>query len=180
MPDQPLVSNPAKKRYPQPKDMKVETVPDGVKIYRRWSFKPDDIFIGGIGLLLLILELSNRLYVSSGGLNGLEIILIIIGPILVYFSLAHRINSTRFTVGMGKIALRRGPLPWFGNRVLPSAGVVKLSLREERHRSFRSTWSLYKVVASLRNGKETVLDTCEMEEQAGFLHQELERRLSIS
>jgi len=148
---------------------------------RRWSFKSDDVFIGGMGLFLLIFELGSLVYGSLGSLGVFELIPIIFGPIMVYYSLAHRINSTRFSVVVGReITVRRGPLPWSGSHVLSSSEVVKVSWRGEARRSRSSTWYTYRVVASLRNGKETVLDTCDKEEQAAFLRQELERCLNIS
>ena len=167
------------KPYLQPTDMKVEKTPEGVVISRRWTFKPDDLFIGGIGLVLLIFELGNLIYGTTGSLGILEYVFIFFGPMMFYFSLAHRFNSTRFTVGMGKITVRKGPLPWFGSQVLPTAEVEKVILKGEKHQARRNTWTLFRVVASLRNGKEAVLETCEKEEQAGFLHQELVRSLGL-
>jgi hypothetical protein len=180
MPDQPSGLTLENKLYPQPGDIKLKDIPGGVELTRRWSFKPDDIFIGGIGLFLLVFELGSILLGLVETWGFFEVFLPIIGLIMVYFSLAHRFNSTRVTAGMGKITVRRGPLPWLGNRAWPSAEIVKLSFRGEKHRTRKSTWQAYPLVATFRNGKEIVLDACEKEEQAGFLSQELKRRLSIS
>jgi hypothetical protein len=167
-----------KKSYTQPNGIKLKNIPGGVEMTRRWSFKFEDFFIGVIGLVSLMIDLGSIRYGSLGSLGVFGYSLIILSPIMVYYSLAHRINSTRVSVVMGEITVRKGPLPWFGNRVLHSAEVVKLSFRGEGRRSRNRTWYIYTVVASLRSGKETVLDTCDKEEQAGFLRQELERCLT--
>jgi hypothetical protein len=178
MPDQGSDPISEKKSYPQPKEIKLKNIPGGVEMTRRWSFKFEDFFIGVIGLVSLMIDLGSLLYGSLDSLGVWGFVLIIFGPIMVYYSLAHRINSTRVSVVMGEITVRKGPLPWFGNRVLTSAEVVRLFFRVEEHHSRTRTWYIYTVVASLRSGKETVLDTCDKEEQADFLRQELERGLT--
>ena len=150
-----------------------------MEITRRWSLKLDDYFIGGAGLLLLIFELGIHLFTSSGTIAVLELVPIILGPIMVYYSLGHLFNSTQFSVTMSTLTVRKGPIPWHGNRVVSSADVVKLGVRGEERRSRRRTWNSFPVIAILKDGKQVVLDTFEKEDQAGFLHQELERRLRI-
>jgi hypothetical protein len=179
MPDPRINPISANQTYVQPKEIKLESIPGGVKLSRCWTFKTEDIFIGVIGFLLLVFELGNLFFDSVNSVNFVEIILIIVGPLMFYFALAHRFNTTRFSASREKISVGRGPLPWFGRRTLPSADVVKLTFRADRHRTRSATWFTYPLVATLRNGKDAILDVCDKEDQAGFLSQELSRNLGL-
>jgi len=178
MPDQPSGSISEKKLHPQPLDVKRVAIPGGVEIHRRWTFKFDDLFIGIIGVILLVFELGNLVYVTTGGLTILDSIPIVFGPIMLYYALAHRFNSTRVSVVVGEIIVRKGPLPWTGNQVVPRSEVTKLILKGEGRRSKRKGWYTYSVAAILNNGKQTILDTSEKEDQTAFMRQELERILN--
>lgn len=110
-----------KKPYPQPKEIKLQNIPGGVELTRRWSFKWEDGFIGGMGLFLLIIEIASILSVSSGSPGVVELLILIVGFIMIYYALAHRINSTRFSMVMRSITVRKGPLPGSAAGIIPPA-----------------------------------------------------------
>ena len=151
------------------KTMKLEPIPGGLAITRRWQFKFTHGVLGGAGLLLLIAFLVSLLTVPN---NGFFVVWLIAGLALLYISLTGYFNSTRVTVTKNEIVVRNGPLPWPGKQIQASE-VVRLFFRKEKQKSQVNSWFTYAVVAVLKNGKELVLENCDDDSQALFLDFEL-------
>jgi hypothetical protein len=158
------------------KTMKLEPIPGGIAITRRWQFKFAHGVLGGAGLLLLIAFFISAFTVAS---NWFFLIWLIVGLCLVYISLTGFFNSTRAAVTKNEIVIEHGPLPWPGKRVLANE-VVRLYFRKEKQKSQVNSWFTYAVVAVLQNGKELVLENCDDDSQALFLDFELTHYLSAT
>lgn len=63
------------------------------------------------------------LYLGNGSYLGNEPLLFVLSIVcfvlVTYAALAHVLNKTEFSVSQREITIRHGPLPWFGNRVIP-------------------------------------------------------------
>jgi len=102
---------------------------------------------------------------------------VVVGVGLVYFLVVALVNRTTVRVGQGEITVRRGPLPWPGNRTLQAADLAQLFCVE---RSGSKGGSTYAVMARLRSGREvTLVSGLREDRQARFLEQELEKHLRI-
>jgi hypothetical protein len=103
-----------------------------------------------------------------------------VGLALIYLTLAAVLNRTVITVTSESITVRTGPLPWSGNRSLPSDELEhlycdKVSDEEEGARS-----SSYSVKGLTKGGSEVELVTdLDTRSEALFIIQELERWLKI-
>lgn len=128
---------------------------------------------------------------SGGSLNladmmYLPILFPVIGLALIYFSLAKMLNKTVLTAGPAGVSVRQGPIPWFGNREVPSADIDKIYCEsyERKSRSGEGPVSvsmafiLYRLCAKLTSGRKVVLladlDQCY---EAFFVNRQLSRQL---
>jgi hypothetical protein len=80
---------------PLPNRMKVEQLPDGVLITRRWHFNAGYYVALPIGVLLILFGLFLLFGASLNEVLGGSIFVMALGLLLLYPSLAHLFNSTR-------------------------------------------------------------------------------------
>src|SRR5690349_4002321 len=71
---------------------------------------------------------------------------------ITYSALAGWFNTTRISVDQGKVTVRHGPLPWFGNKDLEGANLKQLYSKEKVSRGRNSTSVTYEVHAITATG----------------------------
>ena len=104
-----------------------------------------------------------------------------VGIALAYYALSGFVNRTRIVVTRSEITVRNGPLPWLGNRTLPSGEVDQLYIRERTGRGADGgSRTTYRVHVRTKSGYEKPLVTgLSTREQARYIEQEIERYLEI-
>lgn len=105
----------------------------------------------------------------------------LIGLFLSYYTVAGFLNRTRIGVSHAQIAVRHGPLPWWGNKRLETSDVAQLYCKETITRSRGTTNASFSLHAMLRSGGEQkLLADLDNSEQALYFEQEIERYLGIT
>ena len=103
-----------------------------------------------------------------------------VGVGLTYFTLAGFLNRTAVKVSRDALGISHSPLPWPGNRVLPSTEIEQLYCGERMHRHRHSCSYSYQLNAVGRDGsKIKLISGLEEPEAALFLEQAIEARLGI-
>jgi hypothetical protein len=156
--------------------MKLESIPGGLAITRRWHFDFAHGVMGASGILLLI---AYFITLAAGSTNLLFGLWLIASLVLIYICLTGIFNSTQVTVKQNEIVIRHGPLPWPGKRVV-SSEVARIYHRKEKQKNQVNSWFIYAVVVALKNGKELVLDTCDDESGVLFIDFQIEHYLGLS
>ncbi len=103
-----------------------------------------------------------------------------VGVGLTYFVIAAFFNRTEVRLTAERLTVHHGPLPWPGNRDLACDDLSKLYCSEDVRRGRHGTMTRYTLNALLQDGKKvTLLSGLEEFEEALFLEQQIEARLSI-
>lgn len=79
------------------------------------------------------------------------------GLAMTYGTVAGFVNHTWITVGGGQLTVRHGPLPWWGNRSIPTEQLGQLYCDEVIHRNRNSTTRSFRLLAVLKDGTRAVL-----------------------
>jgi hypothetical protein len=119
---------------------------------------------------------------SSGDLMALlfPLMHVAVGIGIAYYSLAGWFNRSLITVGEGKIVVRHGPLPWWGNKDVESRTIQQLYVKEKANRSRNSARSSYDLHALTTDGRSFKLMAGFPEsDQALYVEQEVEKFLGI-
>ncbi len=98
-----------------------------------------------------------------------------------YGRLCRLVNRTLIRVSMSEISVRHGPLPWLGNKRLPTAGILQLFCVETKlsRKDFNS--HAYDVMVWYRDdSQEELVSGIENEQQALLIEREVERRLNLT
>jgi len=119
-----------------------------------------------------------------GGMGSLmfyfPMIHVAVGAGITYYVLCGWLNRTRITVGRGKVAVRHGPLPWFGNLEMDSSAIKQLYAKEMISSSRNGTTVHYDLNALTRDGRSiTFVGGMENSDQALCIEQEIEKFLGI-
>ncbi len=102
------------------------------------------------------------------------------GVVLMYATAAMFVNRTRILVSGGRLKVDHGPLPWPGNRDLPTASLQQLYAVEHVQRTRGGTTTTYSVRARVAGGRSVKLATGLAEpDQALYIEQQIERHLGI-
>ena len=105
---------------------------------------------------------------------------VVVGVGITYWAAAGWVNRTQIVVGIGKITVRHGPLPWAGNLELQVGNVKQLYSNEKRSQSDGSTSTAYEVHAITQYGRTIKLVRgLETSQQALYIEQEIEKYLGI-
>lgn len=103
-----------------------------------------------------------------------------IGVGLTYFVLATLLNKTRIGFARGRLTVKHGPLPWPGNREIPTEQVGQLYCRSKLQASKRGTRETYSLWLLEKTGRRTkLLELGEEPDEALALEQRIERELGI-
>ncbi len=167
---------------PMPRGFQVQNYGNVLEISRRW-FHPMYfaliffcIFWNGFMLVWHGMALASGAWLMS--LFGLLHTAVGVG--LAYATVAGFVNRTIIRVGHGQLEVRHGPLPWLGNRSLPSHEIEQIYCQEAVSRNDNGSQYRYTVYAILQgNHREKLLAGLIEAEQALYVEQELERFLNI-
>ena len=100
-----------------------------------------------------------------------------VGLWLLYSTLASFLNHTRVEARNGTLTVRKGPLPWPGNRQLETSQLAQLFVLEKRRN--RGTLS-YELCAATRDGRQvSVVTGLHESTSARFLEIRLEHALDL-
>ncbi|TVS10630.1 MAG: hypothetical protein EA424_24990 [Planctomycetaceae bacterium] len=153
----------------------------GLEIRRSW-FTPMLFFLvffciiwNGFMVVWHVISLSTGMWLMS--CFGLVHTAVGIG--LAYVTIAGFVNQTVIRVGQGMLTVQHGPLPWGGNKTVPSHEIKQLYCKEHVQRSQNSNSLTYSVEMILDNGRETLVKGLHECDQAIYIEQELERFLKI-
>ncbi len=167
---------------PMPKGIEVNQFGGSLEITRRWF---------GFAFLFLVffcivwdgfMVVWHAIALSSGAwfMSVFGLIHTAVGVGLTYYTIAGFVNSTVIRAGQGLIEIRHGPLPWPGNKTLPSYEVEQLYSQEKVHRGKNGVHYTYTVQAMMSNGRrETVVGGLTDTEQALYIEQQVEQFLGI-
>ncbi len=105
---------------------------------------------------------------------------VMVGVLLTYSVAAGFVNKTLVEVYLDEMKIRHGPLPWPGNRIIPSQEIDQLFTRERIHRTKNGTNYSYELSMMDKGGKQVkLLSNLENPEQALFFEQQIESYLRI-
>jgi hypothetical protein len=117
---------------------------------------------------------------SDAAMAYFPLLHVAVGIGLTYYVVAGWFNRTHVRVGLGKIAVRHRPIPWFGNKELEGSNLKQLYAKEKLSYSRNSTSATYEVHAITHNGQNIKLvGGLETSEQALYIEQEIEKYLGI-
>jgi hypothetical protein len=102
-----------------------------------------------------------------------------IGVYLVYAMVAALLNRTVVKVTSECVTVRNGPVPWWGNRELPTDEVERLYCDQDPGSARRGGRYAYRVNALTKAASKVDLVTNLDRAQAWFIYQELERWLNV-
>jgi hypothetical protein len=103
-----------------------------------------------------------------------------VGLLLVYGTLAGLLNQTVITVTSEFLTVRNGPVPWWGNRRVPTDELERLYCCKESDSAERGWEDCVYGVTALTKGADKVELVTDLDgDQALFIQQELERWLKI-
>jgi hypothetical protein len=120
---------------------------------------------------------------ESPKLNPLLLLHGAIAVFLLYLFLAYWLNSSWVELQTGRLQVRHGPIPWLGNRDLPTEWIGQLfsQMYQERGKRGRRRLATYRLKALMTDGSELLLlHNMATPEQALYLEQEIERYLGIA
>jgi len=171
-----------RQKVPMPKGFAVVDFGTTLEITRRW-FSPVFLFLfvfcifwNGFMLVWHGIALTTGMWPMS----CFGLIHTAVGVGLAYFTVAGFVNRTVVRAGRGTIEVRHGPLPWPGNKNLPSGQIDQLYCKETVSRGKNGPHYRYSVEAVLRGSTHSALLTgLENSDQALYFEQELERYLGI-
>jgi hypothetical protein len=102
----------------------------------------------------------------------------LVGLGLTYVMLASLLNTTELRVGGGRLTVRHGPVPWWGSRDVPTAGLRQLFVSESSVRvNRRPTYNL----CYLDDGSvaRTLVSSLQTVAELRWAEQRIEERLEI-
>ncbi len=104
-----------------------------------------------------------------------------VGVGLTYATLAGFWNRTVVRITADGISIRHGPIPWRGNRIMPSTEIEQIYCEEQRGRSSPGgRIGAYSVNALTRDGRKvTLLRGLEEADQALYIEQAMEAGLGL-
>ncbi|MFT3775506.1 MAG: hypothetical protein QM820_59925 [Minicystis sp.] len=104
-----------------------------------------------------------------------------VGVVMTYRTLAALLNTTRITITDDAVTIRHGPVPWPGNRRIPSADLEQLFVEEQVTQQKNGASRSYHLSAVMKDGaKQRLLSGLPEPDQALFLEQRIEERLRIA
>jgi hypothetical protein len=169
---------------PLPPSITCEETPLGLEIKRRW-------FSGVVFFLLPFCVVWNGFLVFwySMALRGpkaptamlfFPLIHVAVGVGLGYVVLSLLLNKTTIAASSGRLSVKHGPVPWWGNVDLDSSDITQFFCKEKIHRSKNGPQYQYEIWAVQRDStsKKVVGSGLDMD-QALYIEQRLEKALGI-
>ncbi len=171
-------------RAPRPENVTVTQEVDGLRLEYRW-FSAKYIFLilfciawDGFLIFWYSVALTNP---SPGNIMiWFPIAHVGVGIGLTYSTLAGIVNSTTVRVSNNQLAIRHGPLPWFGGRAIAASEIGQIYREEITSSGRNGSTTRYRLSAVLRDESKRTLLTCDSADTALFVEQEAERYLGIA
>jgi DNA-directed RNA polymerase subunit RPC12/RpoP len=173
-------------KVPRPDSVKMTQGPDGLRLSYRW-FSPVFFF-----LLFFCIAWDSFLVfwyamaLGGKGPDGAFSLIAIIFPIahvavgvgLTYFVIAGFLNRTTIDVNQDELRVAHGPVPWKGNRRIPTDDLDQLYSSQNRNQSENS--HSYAVSALLKDGRKvTLIGMFHNDEEARFIERTIEDYLGL-
>jgi hypothetical protein len=156
-----------------------------IEIVRTW-FGSQVLFITAFAVFWdgFLFSWYSMLGEFKGGMDSMffyfPLIHVAVGVGITYYALCGWLNRTRITVGRGKVSVRHGPLPWFGNREMDSSAIKQLYAKEMISTSRNGTTVSYDLNALTRDGRSIkFVGGLENSDQALYIEQEIEKFLGV-
>lgn len=179
---------------PMPDGVTREVLPSGLRLTYAW-FKPAVWFLLFFcviwdGFIVLWYSKANSVFDWSQGLAALagpQVMFLVLpllhvaaGAAITYFTLCSFVNRTTIDVSPREIAVRTGPLPWFGDQSVAPLQVAQIFREQVVHQTKNGESVTYQLSAALKNGRKLkLLSGLTSADQALYLEQEIERHLGI-
>jgi hypothetical protein len=172
-----------RREVPMPRGVRMEDTGTGLRFVRRWFH--------WVVLLLIVFCVAWDSFLifwyTMAFRQGAPWIMVVfpighlaVGVGLTYYVLCMVLNTTTIEIGDGTLSIRHGPLPWRGNRTLPTMELDQLYCKQRVHHSNSGTHETYELYAIERGGKEHKLLAGLLEpEDALFLEQQIEQYLHL-
>jgi hypothetical protein len=100
------------------------------------------------------------------------------GAVVTYTTVCGFVNRTRISIESGNLVVRHGPLPWPGNRTIPTEDLTQLYCEENIGSKGSRSYSLNAMTKSSTK-KISLLASLPDAEQVLYLEQLLEQRLGL-
>ncbi len=129
---------------------------------------------GGVGFAAIAM-------LANGELPWMLSIHLATGFFVAYFTAARFLNTTEISVDHRQLEVAHGPIPWFGNKILPSNTLQQLFVVQEGHeKAGNKTTLLYSVKANRKNDKPiTIVSSIRSQEVALDIERQIEQYLKI-
>jgi hypothetical protein len=168
---------------PLPERLAVHTAGGALHIERRW-YAWTAIFLTAFCVMWFGILGFWYLMAFSAGMRAVmlfPLLHVAAGLFLAYYTVCTFVNTTEIVVANGVLTVRHGPLPWMGNREIPTEALEQLYCEEHVSRTRNGTTVTYSVRARGRDGRMVKLVTGLPErDQAMYIEQEIERHLGIA
>jgi len=165
-----------------PRGISVKPSADGLLIERRWLGPA----LTNLVLFFVFWNGFIAVWVSMGLKQGYyDMATFAIFPALIgvggaYALLCHIVNKTRITISARELRIKHGPLPWLGNKTLPSHAIDQVFVQRKVFRSKQGRKTRFFLRYLDTQGKEgKLLSGLEEPAPALFLEQEIEDTLGI-
>jgi hypothetical protein len=102
------------------------------------------------------------------------------GIALIYYVLTGYLNETRVTIESGRLTVRHGPLPYWGNKDLVVSDIMQLYTKHN-FSTWRQNWAGHYELHAVtgKNRHEKLLSGLDNPDYATFIEQEIEDYLGI-
>lgn len=157
---------------------------DELLLTRRW-FHPSLIFllffcIAWDGFLIFWYSIAIFGGAKADGFNWMMILFpichVAVGVGLTYFVIAGFLNKSTIFLDADLLAVRHGPVPWFGNCTLDTSGILGIELD---YVSSKDSQPNYAVSAHADDGKQVVLLRGLNAKQAEYIAWQVANRLQV-
>lgn len=172
---------------PQPERVKVKNEGGVLTIRLSW-FTYKILFLTLFALFwngIMFSMMGGALFsLLTEGPSGMSLIFFLphfwVGLALIYYVLTGYINETRVTVDNGRLTVRHGPLPFWGNKEIATNDILQLYTKHNFsmwRRSWSGHYELHAVTG--KNRHEKLLSGWENSDYPVFVEQEVEHFLGI-
>ena len=170
-------------KAPTPETFTLNHDANGLSISYRW-FSPSYIFLAFFCLFwdgFLVFWYSVAFAQDAPWLMFVFPLLHLgVGVGLTYTALAGFYNSTSVRAGQGKLTIQHGPLPWPGNKTVPSTDIIQLYAEQRMVHSRNGTHPRYQLSAITRdNRKLRLIANMDEPDTVRFLERKIEEYLGI-
>jgi hypothetical protein len=159
-----------------PKNFKLSNERGNLVIERRWfgiSTIPLCFFVIFWDSFLVFWYFMALNDAKGAGLENLPVLIfplihVAVGILLTYMAITGFVNKTRIQIGLGKLSIKHGPLPWPGDKIIDANQIEQLYCQK------------FAVHAKMKSGLTSVLIGSLSEyEQARYLEQKIEEVLRL-